>query len=110
MAMIHTIKVGDSVQGVITVPYTTCSTAAGTQAKTATFSNFALATGAAIRIKFTVDNTHTSPTLNVNSTGAKNIQYNGAAFADLCANVVYDFVYDGTSWIVLDPPLVWHTF
>lgn len=110
MAMIHTIKVGNTVQGVVTVPYTTCSTAAGTVVKSANFTNLTLDTGVTVRIKFAVANTATAPTLSVNSSTAKPIMYNGEPFKDLLANVVYDFVYDGTGWVVLNPPIVWHTF
>lgn len=80
--------------------YGTCSTAAGTAAKTVTLAGFALATGARITVKFTVTNTAASPTLNVNGTGAKAIQYRGAAITAsyLAANRVYEFVYDGTAY------------
>lgn len=77
-----------------------CSTAAGTAAKTVTLSGFVLATGARITVKFTVTNTAASPTLNVNSTGAKSIMYRGSAISAgyLAANRVYEFIYDGTDW------------
>ena len=80
--------------------YGTCSTAAGTAAKTVTLAGFTLATGARITVKFTVTNTAASPTLNVNGTGAKAIQYRGAAITAsyLSANRVYEFVYDGTAY------------
>lgn len=80
--------------------YGTCSTAAGTAAKTVTLAGFTLATGARITVKFTVTNTAASPTLNVNGTGAKAIQYRGAAITAsyLAANRVYEFVYDGTAY------------
>ena len=80
--------------------YTTCSTAAGTQAKTCTCAGFALVTGAEITIKFTVTNTANAPTLNVNNTGAKSIYYRGAAIAAgyLAANRTYTFRYNGTQY------------
>ena len=80
--------------------YGTCSTAAGTAAKTVTLTGFTLATGARITVKFTVTNTAANPTLNVNGTGAKAIQYRGAAITAsyLAANRVYEFVYDGTAY------------
>ena len=53
------------------VNYGTCSTAAGTAAKTVACTGFALVTGAEITVKFTVTNTAANPTLNVNNTGAK---------------------------------------
>jgi len=62
--------------------YATSSTDAGTQAKTATCSNFSLYTGASITVTFSKANTHATPTLNVNSTGAKSIKsYTGAALS-----------------------------
>lgn len=80
--------------------YAECSTAAGTAAKVVTLSGFSLATGARITVKFTVTNTAGSPTLNVNSTGAKTIMYRGSAISAgyLAANRVYEFIYDGTNW------------
>lgn len=80
--------------------YGTCSTAAGTAAKTVTLANFVLATGAEVTVRFTVTNTASSPTLNVNGTGAKPIQYRNAAISAgyLAANRVYKFVYDGGAW------------
>ena len=85
---------------VFTVPYGSCSTAAGTAAKTVSVDNFSLETGAKVAVKFTVTNTAGSPTLNVNSTGAKAIYYNGAAITAgyLKANKVYEFIYNGTQW------------
>lgn len=83
--------------------YGACSTAAGTAAKTVSLTNFTLATGARITIKFTVTNTAANPTLNVNGTGAKPIVYRGSAIAAgyLAANRVYEFVYDGTNYALV---------
>lgn len=83
--------------------YGACSTAAGTAAKTVSLTNFTLATGARITIKFTVTNTAASPTLNVNGTGAKPIVYRGSAISAgyLAANRVYEFVYDGTNYALV---------
>lgn len=80
--------------------YGTCSTAAGTAAKTTTISGFTLYTGVIVSVKFTVTNTASSPTLNVNSTGAKAIYYRGSAISAgyLAANRTYVFVYNGTQW------------
>ena len=80
--------------------YGECSTAASTAAKTVSLTGFKLATGAKVAIKFTVTNTASSPTLNVNSTGAKSIMYRGSAISAgyLAANRVYEFVYDGTDY------------
>ncbi|MDE6724525.1 MAG: hypothetical protein K2J79_02875, partial [Ruminiclostridium sp.] len=80
--------------------YGTCSTAAATAAKTVALTGFVLATGAAVIVKFTVTNIAASPTLNVNSTGAKAIRYRNASITAgaLAANRIYVFVYDGTYW------------
>ena len=80
--------------------YAECSTAAATAAKVVILSGFNLVTGARVTVKFTVTNTATSPTLNVNSTGAKAIKYrNGNISAGyLAANRVYEFIYDGTDY------------
>jgi len=80
--------------------YGTCSTAAGTAAKVVACTGFALVTGAEITVKFTVTNTAPSPTLNVNSTGAKAIYYRGAAISAgyLAANRTYTFRYNGTQY------------
>lgn len=80
--------------------YGTCSTAAATAAKTVACTGFTLATGSEITVKFTVTNTVANPTLNVNSTGAKAIYYNGAAISAgyLKANKTYTFRYNGTQY------------
>ena len=80
------------------IGYGTCSTAAATAAKVVACTGFSLTTGARISVRFTVTNTAASPTLNVNSTGAKAIRYRNAAITAgyLSANRTYDFVYDGT--------------
>ena len=88
------------------IHYSTCSTSAGTAAKTAACTGFTLVTGAWIAIKFTVTNTAAvaNLTLNVNSTGAKNIKYRNSNLSNanvLSANRVYLFVYDGTYWQIV---------
>lgn len=83
--------------------YASCSTAAGTAEKAVTLAGFTLATGARIIVRFTVTNSAANPTLNVNSTGAKPIQYRNAAISagHLAANRVYEFVYDGSYWQIV---------
>ena len=85
---------------ILPLNYGTCSTAAGTAAKVVSLPGFALATGAEVTVSFTVTNTASSPTLNVNGTGAKPIQYRNAAIAAgyLAANRTYTLVYDGVGW------------
>lgn len=82
------------------VNYGTCSTAAATAAKVVACTGFALVTGAEITVKFAVTNTAASPTLNVNSTGAKAIYYRGSAISAgyLAANRTYTFRYNGTQY------------
>lgn len=87
--------------------YATCSTAAGTKAKTAALSSgtLSLKTGSTVSVKFTYANTAASPTLNVAGTGAKTIRVNGATMTAAyywVAGAVITFVYDGTYWNVSD--------
>ena len=88
------------------IGYGTCSTAAATVAKAATLAGFTLVVGGIVSVNFTNANTAASPTLNVNSTGAKSIYCNGAASVSgqipsgmaLCQ-------YDGTYWQLLNPAI-----
>jgi hypothetical protein len=75
--------------------YGTCSTGAATTAKVVTCTGFALATGAEIEILFTYGNTASSPTVNVNSTGAKSVT---GAWSD---GQLVRVRYDGTSYVVV---------
>ena len=83
--------------------YATSSTAASIAAKTATLSGFSLATGVEVAVKFTNANSASSPTLNVNSTGAKSIRVNGEAAGNgaWAAGEVIKFVYDGTYYNIV---------
>ena len=90
--------------------YGTCATAAATAAKVVTVSsdqNFVLKAGAVIGVKFTYTNTASSCTINVNSTGAKSIWYNTAAYtgtdSGVCgyANRTIYYMYNGTYWVHL---------
>jgi hypothetical protein len=102
LAIINKVKVGSSNYDIVGSNfYGSCSTAAGTAAKTVSVDGtFTLYTGATVAVKFTVTNTAKNPTLNVDSTGAKAIYYNGAAISAgyLKANKVYMFVYNGAQW------------
>lgn len=90
--------------------YATCSTGAGTNAKVATCQNFVLDNsniGTTISVRFDNGNTASSPTLNVNSTGAKTIKsYTGANLAQgeytWAAGSIVDFIYDGQYWRLSD--------
>lgn len=82
--------------------YGTSSTAAGTTAKTATCSGFALKTGETIAVKFSNTNTVAAPTLNVNGTGAKPIvtkTTTSTLKGAWSAGSIVLFTYDGTNWV-----------
>lgn len=82
--------------------YGTCGTTASTAAKAVTCAGFELSTGAIVGVLFTTANTAATPTLNVNSTGAKSI-YVGSSTPNSTTNVLkwsantlLYFMYDGT--------------
>lgn len=110
MSYIGKIKTPDNTTYLIgSTLYGTCSTAAGTAAKVVTLSDFnALTTGVTIHVKFTYSNTASSPTLNVNNTGAKNIKVHGATgvgntpYKSWFPGEIISFTYDGTNWCVND--------
>jgi hypothetical protein len=81
--------------------YGTCSTAAGTAAKTVTVPYLqTLVVGACIKVYMTYSNTASGVTLNVNSLGAVAV-YKGTSqvgSGDLIAGYVYILIYDGTYW------------
>lgn len=84
--------------------YGTCSTATSTAAKVVVCPDFVLKAGARIDVKFDYSNYGTSPTLNVNGTGAIAIKTYGttavSAYAWRAEEVV-TFIYDGTYWYIL---------
>ena len=87
---------------IITPDYGTCSTASNTSAKVVTCDDFSLFTGAEITVKFTNAPTTDTITLNVNNSGAKNVDFSACGnkpYDEIKANGCYGFVYDGTSWI-----------
>ena len=88
------------------VKYGTCSTVAYTAAKTVTISGFSLVSGALAVVKFTSGNTASSPTLNINSTGARRIYRDGddSDSLDLASGEVVLLAYDGTYYRVVDIP------
>lgn len=87
--------------------YGYCETAAATAAKTVTVGGtFTLATGAFVIIKFKYANSASSPTLNVNGTGAKPIYQYGTTKVSTsstttgwAAGAVQLLVYDGSGWV-----------
>lgn len=91
---------------VTSVLYGTCDTAAGTAAKVVTCADFdTLMTGVTIRVKFDNANTAASPTVNINSTGAKSVyRFGSTAPVDgdsWKAGEVVDLLYDGTSFFMV---------
>lgn len=67
--------------------------------------NFALETGSIIAIKYSVSNSASNVTLNINDSGAKQIWYSGSAYTGNSqavtgyANRYTFYVYDGTYWV-----------
>lgn len=93
----------------------TCDTAAGTAAKVATLDDatgFALTTGVRVAITFLNKNTAATPTLNVNTSGAKQILFidendtllpgAGATYNTWTRFQTIIFYYNGTYWIRCD--------
>lgn len=105
----HDISEGDSTR----IFRATCNTGAGTTAKVATLQtssrNFSLATGVRVAVTFQYGNSATSPTLNVNNSGAKTIAVATSATTKATGNgTTYNtwgpyetviFTYDGTYWV-----------
>ena len=101
MANISYTKVGDTTYP-LSLPYCVCGTTASTAAKTADLANFSLDEGTTVHVKFTNANTATTPTLNINGTGAKGIKAYGttAPSVNWKAGAVVEFVYDGTNYVM----------
>jgi|GEM_PF-1527839 len=78
--------------------YGTCATAAGTIAKVVTCSGFTLSAGVRVAVYFSYANTVTSPTLNINGTGAIAI----ARLSNWADGATVEFVYNGTNWVALE--------
>lgn len=79
--------------------YAFCTTASDVAAKTVTYTNYILNDPSIIAIKFTNANTIASPTLNINSQGAKAIWYQGAALSENAGKIwgagdIVTFVYN----------------
>ena len=100
MGYIHAIQTPDNTTHLIEPLL--FATAGGTRtALTAGISNFTLTSGAFVNIK--VGEVGSNATLNVNSTGAKDIYYNNIQISAnmLTENNIYTFIYDGSHWNVL---------
>lgn len=103
------IKIDNDEFPVAATLYGTCSSLASATEKAVVLANFdALIEGVTVAVKFVYSNTATDPTLNVNGTGAKPIYKFGTtppgetAVDSWNANSIVSFVYDGTSWMMLD--------
>lgn len=101
----------------VSVFYGTCSTAAATQTKAVVCEEFTsadLVAGTVVNVKFTNAQTYNgAPTLNVQSTGAKNVKRIGttnAARYEWQAGEVLQFVYDGTYWMLTDGGIATTTY
>ena len=109
MSYINTINNADTnylIAGVSNIII--CSTSASTVAKTATaMDGFSLDSNLSFKIIFTNGNTASSPTLNLNDTGAKSLTTTTSDYT-LVANMLYDCYYNGTSY-VLDNTVTVHT-
>ena len=89
-------------------PYAVCSTSSGTGAKTVSITNFKLVTGTRVSVKFS-NKTSITPTLNVSSTGVKEIklvQTNGTyvsvnSYNSWSAGEIVELIYDGTYWVAV---------
>lgn len=109
MSYVGKVAAGGSTHLVGSTLYGTCDTAAATAAKVVTCADFdKLETGVTIHVKFDNSNTASTPTLNVNSTGAKNIYKYGTtkpgttAKTSWNAGSVVSFTYDGSAWQMND--------
>jgi hypothetical protein len=80
-----------------------CSTAAATAAKVVTITGYLRNIGNKATVKFTITNTSTNPTLDINGTGTAYILYMGNYVTPntLKANGIYDFVWTGTYYEML---------
>ena len=97
------IATANAVRGAIDVRtgYFLCETAAATTAKTVNATGFVLTNGGSMKIKMTNANTADNATLNINSTGANPLYYNGERVS---ANNTWEegetveVYYDGTNY------------
>jgi len=106
------IRINNTDHSIASSLYGTCTDSAGTVGKTVTCADFdTLITGVTVYVKFAYGNTATSPTLNVNGTGAKPIYTAGTTpttspgntkLTSWYDNAIVSFTYDGTAWCMND--------
>lgn len=112
-SVINKLKIGTTEYAIASTAYAECSTASLEPNKTATIctdgdttnTSFTLIKGVSINVKFSNTNEAATPTLNINNTGAKAIQYRNATVGQevLVANRIYTFTYDGSAWQLVTP-------
>ena len=108
---IYALTCGDTY--IFTTPFGTCSTAAGTAAKTVATKDakFDLEAGARIMVKFANANTAANPTLTVDGLPQSNppyIFYRGTNVAAKALGAgVYELLYNGTQWEIIGDLAVW---
>lgn len=88
-----------------TMLYGNSTTASNDAAKAAEVEGFELESGATISIAFEHSNTSSSPTLEINSTGAKPIITNGVNQSYWSDGQTVIFVYDGVNYNVASSPV-----
>ena len=99
--------------GIDPMYYGTCTTSNATAAKVVSCPNFVLKTGATIAVKFTFYNSVSSPTLNVNGTGAYSIKSYGTTAPELYfwrSKQVVLFSFDGSYWQIVGPGIASTTY
>lgn len=95
-----------------------CTTSYSSSSKTVSCTGFELKNGARITVRFSNGNSTSGLTLNVNSTGAKNVRVNGTSGYELtssnypliiASNGIATFEYNesGPYWILVDAPQVY---
>lgn len=87
--------------------YGVCNSMAEFGTKGVAIPNFVLQPGAMIAVLFKFGNTASTPTLNVNDTGAKPIYScytnTNVSSTDIAAEMTAQLVYTGTNWVLLNP-------
>ena len=106
MSYVNKVSVGGNTHLIEPTLYGVCSTQGSTAAKTVDIdSSFVLQQGVQITVKFTNANTASNPTLSVNGSTAKAIYYNGSTATNvLVAGKIFNLIYDGTYWQVIQIP------
>ena len=88
------------------IHYAVCDTEASTQIKLVSLSGFKLIKGAKAYVKFTKGNTHSTPYLNIESTGAKPIYQEVDStvtnYSKIEENEIYELIYDGSNYVIVN--------